>query len=493
MQGVRFFAVAGLLFSAVAAAQAPGPEPDWAESPEAYFLTKDERAEWKELESRGSREGFKERYWLKRDPTPGTPANEFREGVLNRIRTADARFSMDKTPGSRTGRGLVFIVFGTPARQLDSHAPPPAQRVIAFGSPSPAVGYLDGTETETTWIYDRERTPKLVEALGRPSLEVRFVVEPNKRKDQIQNPGLVNEYREVLARRTIVNPDLVAAAAPPPPPPPEGASGMPRHALLEPVRRLLDSAPLAVRSESGAVFGSAILWRDAGAAETLVWFFLPEPAPRMDLHARVVGEDGREVATLSERAELARQFSSHSSKGGVVLRRLDLPPGAYSASFVLTAGGEAKSPIASGRAKFTVPALEGEFAVSSLLLTRGPGTPDKAQGDPFAIGEVLVPPRADAVFSEKESLWYFVEVATPGDPDRITLEVRLRKGTGQTAIRGPFPAAPKPLSPGRYLCGFELPLTGLDPGDYLLYVVVTDPVVPAGEPAVRRADFRLQS
>ena len=42
--------------------------------------------------------------------------------VLGRIKTADARFAIEKTPGSRTARGLVFIVLGTPARSEDTVA-----------------------------------------------------------------------------------------------------------------------------------------------------------------------------------------------------------------------------------------------------------------------------------------------------------------------------------------------------------------------------------
>ena len=359
------------------------------------------------------------------------------------------------------------------------------------------------TSPGSPWATSRERKPSRggsttrsgppgfwTSSTGR-SLEIRFILEPNRRTDDLENPGLFKDLREVVARKSIVNPDMVAvrvpaAAAPAP-------AALRRQELAEPVRRLLEAAVPASRSDGGAVFGSAVLWRGEGPAESVVWFFLPDPAPSMELHARVTGEGGREVAAFSEPAELAREFSSGSAKGGVVLRRLPLPPGSYEAAFALT-GGEARALLASGVVQLAVPALGGEFAVSSLILTRGPGTADaKSRENPFAIGDVQLPPRADALFSEKESLWYFVEVATEGDPDRITLEARLRKGTGQTARRGPFPARPRPLAPGRYLCGFELPLAGLDPGDYQLYVVVRDPVVPPSEPAVRRADFRLQS
>ncbi len=96
---------------------------DWSKSPEAYFLVSEERREWNTLDSRESRRDFIDRYWLKRDPTSGTARNEFRELVAGRIKTADERYRIETKAGSRTAQGLVFIVFGTPARVQKQRAP----------------------------------------------------------------------------------------------------------------------------------------------------------------------------------------------------------------------------------------------------------------------------------------------------------------------------------------------------------------------------------
>lgn len=169
------FAVPFLFSVVLAAGMAAQNDPeDWASSPEAYFLTSEERAEWKTLDSGLERDRFKERYWLKRDPTPGTEKNEFRDTVLGRIQTADKRFPLGKMPGARTNRGMAFVLFGTPARVNDTKANPLERpRPPAPGSPAPIGGVIEGNETTSVWIYDRERTPKLLELLGnRPSLEL---------------------------------------------------------------------------------------------------------------------------------------------------------------------------------------------------------------------------------------------------------------------------------------------------------------------------------
>jgi GWxTD domain-containing protein len=476
----------GLLLASGVSGQAD-PE-DWSTSPEAYFLTGEERAEWKTLDSGLERDRFKERYWLKRDPTPGTEKNEFREVILGRIRNADARFPIGKTPGSRTKRGMAFVVFGTPARVNDTRAAPlEAPRPPSPGNPAPIAGVVEGNETTSVWVYDRERTPRLLEMLGnRPSLELTFVLEPTRRRDSIQNPGLFEEYRETLARRSIVNPDVIPGQ-PSTEAPAEAPPALPKASLSASVRAALDSARSAPRGDDGSVFGSATLW-SAGEPETLVWFFLPEPDEDLMLFGRVRAESGEEVATISERATPVPFFSTSSPRGEVILKRFDLPPGKYSAAFAV----QGKRVRAAASAPIHVPATQGEFAVSSLILSAGAGKAGAESSGPFVFGPSTVPPRADAEFLRTESLWYFLEISGPSDPASVTLETRLRRGSEQVGASGPTAAGLVEAGPGRYVSGFEMPLATLPAGDYVLYVTARDGSGPGAKSQLRRADFRIR-
>ncbi len=478
------------LFLVVCGAALGQQEEDWASSPEAYFLTREEREEWKTLDSRDSRQAFKERYWLKRDPTPGTEKNEFREMVLARIKTADKRFGIEKTPGSRTARGQVFILFGSPARVQDVQAPrPEAPRPPVAGQIGSPVGWVEGTEVTSTWIYDRERTPLLLQALNRPSLEITIVMEPNRRNDSIQNAGLFNEFREVLARKSIVNPDLVSPSVTSVGHAGTGApEALPRQPLAASARGILEAAEPAAR-RGGAFVGSAVVWKEKGDAETLLWVFTPPTARRPVFHALVRAEDGREVATVSEPAAASSLFSMRAA-GLVALRRLRLPPGSYSASVALTEEGGGL--LARAVSPLDVPSLEKTFAVSSLLLTRGPAAPEPGSDRTFSFGDVSIPPTADAVFSQSESLWYFVEVANPANPKEVTFEARLRRGAQPLGGTSQFVAKLHQIGLGRYLSGIEMSLEGLEPGDYSLYLRVTDGRGADRASVLRRADFRLE-
>ena len=98
-----------------------------------------------------------------------------------------------------------------------------------------------------------------------------------------------------------------------------------------------------------------------------------------------------------------------------------------------------------------MPALE-SFAISSLIITRGPALGEPDRRFCLSVRGTLLPPRADAAFAASESLWYFVEVANPTDPAKVMLEPRLRRqGRASGRPYTPFAAILQPLGPKRFL------------------------------------------
>lgn len=185
----------------------PGVEaqsaPNWATSPEAYFLTPEEQREWKALSSSDLREQFKATYWRRRNPGPDTEHNEFRQLVEQRIRVADERYTLGKKAGSRTARGLVFIVLGSPSVEKQTTGPLKSAPESHF----PGQATLPREALETTewhaWIYESDRLPPYLRT--QPSYEIAFVVEPGVR-DEIQKPLVFGRLHTLVARHSIVNP-----------------------------------------------------------------------------------------------------------------------------------------------------------------------------------------------------------------------------------------------------------------------------------------------
>ena len=102
-------------------AQAPvAPYAKWLEEDVAYLITDGEKTAFLKLSSDEEREKFIEQFWLRRDPTPDTPANEVKEEHYRRIGYANARFGAPGEAGWRTPRGRIYIIFGPPD-EIESH------------------------------------------------------------------------------------------------------------------------------------------------------------------------------------------------------------------------------------------------------------------------------------------------------------------------------------------------------------------------------------
>jgi GWxTD domain-containing protein len=73
------------------------------------------RSEYAALTVDGKR-AFLLRFWAARDPTPGTPKNEFRDEVDARLAAIRSRFSTGGEPGIETARGRIYLEYGKPDR-----------------------------------------------------------------------------------------------------------------------------------------------------------------------------------------------------------------------------------------------------------------------------------------------------------------------------------------------------------------------------------------
>jgi len=83
------------------------------------IITPEEEGAFRKLSNDAERERFIEGFWLRRDPTPDTEENEFKDEHYRRIAYANERFSAGM-PGSKTDRGRVYIIHGPPD-SIDSH------------------------------------------------------------------------------------------------------------------------------------------------------------------------------------------------------------------------------------------------------------------------------------------------------------------------------------------------------------------------------------
>src|SRR3954470_12041577 len=133
----------------------------WLDNDVRWIITDEERAAFKALSNDEERDNFIEQFWLRRDPTPDTVENEFKEEHYRRIEYANEHFASG-VQGWRTDRGRTYVVFGPPD-SIDSH---PSGGT--YNRPTEEGGGTTSTYPFETWRY------RYLEGIG-TEIEIEFV------------------------------------------------------------------------------------------------------------------------------------------------------------------------------------------------------------------------------------------------------------------------------------------------------------------------------
>jgi len=150
-----------------------GPWKKWLNEDVTDIITDEERQAFKHLQTDEEREQFVENFWKRRDPTPDTEENEYKEELYRRIAYANDHYASG-IPGWKTDRGMIYIKYGAPD-EVDSHPSGGSyQRPMEEG----------GGETSTypfeDWRY------RYLDGIG-SNIEIEFV-----------DPTMTGEYRMTM-------------------------------------------------------------------------------------------------------------------------------------------------------------------------------------------------------------------------------------------------------------------------------------------------------
>jgi GWxTD domain-containing protein len=140
-----------------------GPYKKWLDDDVRWIITDEELSAFKKLSNNAERDTFIESFWQRRDPTPDTAENEYKEEHYRRIAYADERYAAG-VPGRKTDRGRIYIMFG----------PPTSTETHPMGGPYQRSAEEGGGTTETypfeVWRY------RYLEGIGQ-EIEIEFVDE----------------------------------------------------------------------------------------------------------------------------------------------------------------------------------------------------------------------------------------------------------------------------------------------------------------------------
>lgn len=119
--------------------------------------TDEEEDAWKDIDKSAAedKQAFITAFWKRRDPTPGTEDNEFREVWMARVTYANGAFRSEGRPGWETDRGKFYLVYG-PEVVVEQ------VRKNVAGAPGQNVEQQQGrTSTNIHWTLDASKNPFL--------------------------------------------------------------------------------------------------------------------------------------------------------------------------------------------------------------------------------------------------------------------------------------------------------------------------------------------
>lgn len=474
-----------LVFVAASAYASLSPQyVDWGKSAVQHLMTRDEAKRWKEVKTDEEAQAFIDLFWARRDPTPRSPANEFKDGIEQRIKVADERFGQGKTKGSMTDRGKVFILVGAPTRiaRTGEGGVPAIQRPNRIDNPQ---------EATETWYYSEDRVPPFA---GVSDFTIVFVDEHGLNQFRMGRATKVeaNSLLQKAVGYFLVSPELtevpkMAAAPAPAPAPAPAAAAAPMtsfatQALASAVEQFI-AAQKNPYKDLHVTYGEYITSDGAHFVPVQVYVSKSsgiDAAQPLTFFARVDDAAGKTVAVVEEPAKLVE------SKGDWYYdKSLTIPAGNYVAYIGLANSG---TPVAMSKSELKVAGLTKDApSVSTMIISNNLFALPQAQNptDPFAFGGLKVVPKGDRAFTKSDELWYFIEVRNPslnesGQPQfEAKIEIEGTAGGKKVKLGG----APKPVQlteikgvPGHWGVGESFVLDRLEPGDYTLKVRLMDQV-----------------
>ena len=170
----------------------------WLNEDVRWIITDEETSAFKQLSNDEERDQFIEQFWLRRDPTPDTEENEYKEEHYRRIAYANEHYAAGKA-GWRTDRGRIYIVFG-PADEIEAH-PSGGQ----YDRPMEEGGGNTSTYPFETWRY------RYIEGFGSQGQEVmiefvdtcmcgdyHMTIDPNEKDALLHVPGAgLTQYEQM--------------------------------------------------------------------------------------------------------------------------------------------------------------------------------------------------------------------------------------------------------------------------------------------------------
>ena len=469
-----------------------------------YIITDEERQAFKRFATDEERQQFIEQFWLRRDPSPDTEENEYKEEHYRRIAYANERYASG-IPGWKTDRGRIYITFGPPD-EIESHP--------SGGSYQRPIE--EGGGTTSTFPFEIWRF-RYIEGIGNDVLiefvdptmtgEYRMTMDPSE-KDAllyVPNAGLtMNEQMGMSSkadRFSRTDGTRLGTGNTPLPSRMNQFERLQRFAMLQkppPVKFKdleaqvnsvvrFNTLPMLVRTHfmpvtSASVISGVTLQFDRKDLQFAQKDNISKAT--VNIYARITSMARRVVNVFEDvvTVEVPTEMLPQMIKGASMYQKsVPLPPGKYRLNIVAKdiVGGNLNT----YEMALDVPRFDEEKLSSSSLILADQieKVPTKSIGTgQFVIASNKVRPRVNDTFTREERLGIYMQLynfqgdeKTQKPNGTVNYEI-VKAGSNQKVFEYSEEAVNMPGSSTQVIVEKLLPLKTLEPGVYMLNVVAQD-------------------
>jgi GWxTD domain-containing protein len=482
-----------------------GPYRKWLNEDVGYIITDEERQAFKRLATDDEKTSFIEQFWLRRDPTPDSAENEYKEEHYRKIAYANERFASG-IPGWKTDRGRIYITFGPPA-EIESHP----------SGGSYQRPYEEGGGTTSTYPFEIWRY-RYLEGLGNDIMiefvdksmtgEYRMTMDPSEKDALLMVPGAgltmleqmgmankADRFNRTDGTRLGIGNQPMSARM-------NQFERLNQFAMLQKPPQIkfkdLEAAvsstikfnllPMKARADfmrvtNSSVMSNITLQFDRGDLQ----FQDKDGVSRatVNIYARITSMARRVVNVFEDvvSIEVPTPQLSQAVKGvSVYQKSVPLPPGMYRLNVVAkdVVGGNMNN----YEMALQVPHFDDEKLASSTVVVADliEKVPTKSIGTgQFVIGTSKVRPRLNEQFKRGEKMGIYVQLYNfePDEktqkPDALVEYEVVKNGNNQKVFEFAEEVAKiENASANQVTIEKVLPLTNLEPGQYTLRMKVTD-------------------
>jgi GWxTD domain-containing protein len=498
------------------------PYKKWLEEEVPYIITDEERSAFLQLQTNEEREQFIEGFWQRRDPTPDTVENEFKEEHYRRIAYANERFSSG-IPGWRTDRGRIYIMWGPPD-QIESHSQgslydrPMSEgggQTTVYGFDDWTYHYMEGIgQNITIEFVDPTGTgeyhisldpgekdamahvpgggPSMLEQMGLSTQAARFT-----RSDGSTAPlgmGQINGQGGQESQNEFTRLDQFAKVQAPPPV---------KFKDLEEVvssRILRNQISFDYRFDYMRITGDTILVPVTVQIQNKQMTFRSKDgveSASLNLFGRISSMTGRVIQTFEDviQRDFPETLLEPSLKGfSIYQKAIPLRPGLYKLDLVLKDVNSGNVGVVNTRLAVS-PIPDDKLEASSLILAdqmEPVSSKDVGVGQ-FVLGSTKVRPKLDAEFHTDQAMdvylqFYNLKVDDKTHKNNVSLDIKVTQG--DQTIKHVVETGDQIQQNGEQITLQQvIEPKSLPPGKYKLAIQATDQV--ANQTITRTADFTV--